>query len=59
MAEDAFDADALSTTVFAMGLEAGTAFIEGLDGIEAVFVTRDDAVTWTSGLEGRFTLQEQ
>ncbi|MTQ95445.1 FAD:protein FMN transferase [Pseudoflavonifractor sp. BIOML-A6] len=59
VAEDAFDADALSTTVFAMGLEAGTAFIEGLDGIEAVFVTRDDAVTWTSGLEGRFTLQEQ
>lgn len=59
LAEDAFDADALSTTVFAMGLEGGTAFIEGLDGIEAVFVTRDGAVTWTSGLEGRFTLQEQ
>lgn len=56
IAPDAFDADALSTTVFAMGVEKGTEFIEALDGIEAIFVTRDDTVTWTSGLEGRFTL---
>lgn len=54
IAPDAFDADALSTTVFAMGVEKGTAFIEGLDGIEAIFVTRDDTVTWTSGLEDSF-----
>ena len=54
IAPDAFDADALSTTVFAMGVERGTAFIEGLDGIEAIFVTRDDSVTWTSGLDETF-----
>lgn len=52
----AFDADALSTTVFAMGVEKGTEFIEGLEGIEAIFVTRDDVVTWTSGLEDSFVL---
>lgn len=56
IAGDAFDADALSTTVFAMGVEKGTEFIESLEGIEAVFVTRDDTVTWTSGLEGNFVL---
>ncbi len=54
IAPDAFDADTLSTAVFAMGMEKGTAFIESLDGIEAIFVTREDEVTWTSGLEGRF-----
>ena len=53
--ENACMADALSTTVFAMGLEEGTAFIEGLAGVEAIFVTRDGEVSWTSGLEGRFT----
>ena len=56
IAPDAFDADALSTTVFAMGVEKGTAFIESLEGIEAIFVTREDEVTWTSGLEDRFVL---
>lgn len=56
LAGDAFDADALSTTVFAMGLEEGTAFVEGLDGVEAVFITRDEQVSWTSGLNDRLTL---
>ncbi len=56
IAGDAFDADALSTTVFAMGVEEGTTFIEALEGIEAIFVTRDDTVTWTSGLNDRFVL---
>lgn len=56
--EDAFDADALSTTVFAMGTEKGTAFIESMEGVEAVFVTRDDQVTWTSGLKDTFVLSK-
>lgn len=56
IAPDAFDADALSTTVFAMGVEKGTAFIESLEDIEAIFVTRDDRVSWTSGLEDSFVL---
>ena len=56
LAGDAFDADALSTTVFAMGLEEGTAFVERLEGVEAVFITRDEQVSWTSGLNDRLTL---
>ena len=56
--EEACTADALSTTVFAMGLEKGTQFIESLDGVDAIFVTREGDVTWSSGLEGRFTLSQ-
>lgn len=53
--ENACMADALSTTVFTMGLEEGTAFIEGLAGVDAIFVTREGDVIWTSGLDGRFS----
>ena len=42
--------------VFAMGLEEGTAFVESLEGVEAVFITRDEQVSWTSGLNDRLTL---
>ena len=54
--EEACTADALSTTVFTMGLEEGSAFIESLDGVDAVFVTREGEVSWTSGLDGLFEL---
>lgn len=56
VAKDACTADALSTTVFAMGLEEGTAFIESLEGVDAVFVTREGAVSSTSGLKDTFSL---
>lgn len=55
--ESATTADALSTTVFAMGKEEGKAFIESLEGVDAIFVTRDGEVSWTSGLVDRFTLK--
>ena len=55
--KEACTGDALSTAVFAMGLTEGTAFIESLDGVDAIFVTRDGQVTWTSGLNDRFTPQ--
>jgi len=56
--EEACTADALSTTVFAMGLEEGTNFIEGLDAVDAIFVTRNGEVSWTSGLNDLFSLAE-
>lgn len=55
--ENACTADALSTTVFAMGLEEGKAFVESLEGVDAIFVTRDGDIYWTSGLVDRFTLK--
>ena len=41
--------DALATAAFALGTEAGTALIEGLEGFEAVFIARDRSVTYSSG----------
>lgn len=52
---EACTADALSTTVFTMGLEEGTAFIAGLEGVDAIFVTRDGDISWTSGLDKSFS----
>lgn len=42
-------ADALSTATFVLGTEAGMAMIEALDGVEALFVTRDEQILATSG----------
>ena len=41
--------DALATAAFALGTEGGKALIEGIDGVEAVFIARDRSATYTSG----------
>ena len=43
------DIDALSTTCLIKGSEEGKKFIEGLDGIEAVFVLSDGSIVTTAG----------
>ncbi|OUS68320.1 thiamine biosynthesis protein ApbE [Paenibacillus sp. MY03] len=50
------DADALSTTAFAMGAEEGKTFIESLEDAEAIFITENKDIIVTSGLAGRFKL---
>jgi FAD:protein FMN transferase len=50
------EADALSTSVFAMGYEKGKALIDSIPGAEAVFVFADRSVKITEGLSGIFTL---
>lgn len=55
---DSFDGDALSTTLFALGEQGGLALAAELDGVEAMFVTREDQVSYTPGLEGKLTLLE-
>lgn len=50
------DGDALSTAVFAMGIEEGLEFVETLDGIDAIFITLDSKVYITEGLKDNFTL---
>ncbi len=42
--------DALSTTCFVLGPEEGMQLIESLDEVEAVFVTKDYALHYSSGL---------
>ena len=49
LSESSMWGDALATTAFALGTEAGAELIESIDGIEAVFSARDRSVTYTSG----------
>ena len=48
--------DALSTTVFVMGLQEGYAYVESLDQVEALFITTEGSIYSTSGLKDVFTL---
>lgn len=41
ISDHSVDGDALSTTCYALGLEDGLALVRSLDGVEAVFVTKD------------------
>lgn len=50
------DGDALSTSVFALGIEKGLEFVESQPDVEAIFVTTDYKVYLTKGLKDTFTL---
>lgn len=56
ISDSSTDGDALSTATFALGLDEGLAFIEKLDGIDAIFVTTDRKVYVTSGIKEQFHL---
>lgn len=47
--ESSMEGDALSTAAFVLGTEEGMKLIESLEGIEAVFISRDRSVTYSSG----------
>ncbi|WP_315117945.1 FAD:protein FMN transferase [uncultured Clostridium sp.] len=51
ISEESIDGDALSTSIFVLGLDKGMKLIEGLKDVEAVFVTKDKKVYTTSGLK--------
>ncbi|MEV8594172.1 FAD:protein FMN transferase [Streptomyces sp. NPDC052012] len=46
-------ADCWATAAFAMGSRAGLAWLESLEGVEALLVTAGDEVRWTGGLAAR------
>ncbi|MGI6437418.1 MAG: FAD:protein FMN transferase [Sphaerochaeta sp.] len=43
-------ADGLSTAVYALGLEKGLELIDRLDGVEAIFLTKDRSVYASEGI---------
>ncbi|MCL2127352.1 MAG: FAD:protein FMN transferase [Treponema sp.] len=56
--ESSIDADALSTSVFALGFERGKALVDSIPGAEAVFVFNDRGVRITGGLKEIFTITD-
>ena len=51
LSENSIDGDALSTACFALGLEEGMALVESLESIEAIFITNDNKLHYSSGLQ--------
>ena len=56
ISENSVDGDALSTSVFALGLEDGLRLIDSLDGVYAVFITDDMQLHFSDGLLDRFSV---
>lgn len=50
IADDATDADILSTSLICMGLSAGLDFIEKTEGVEAIFITTNGEIHISSGI---------
>ena len=48
-------ADALATACFVLGLEEGQALLESYNA-EGIFISTDNVITVTDGLQDRFTL---
>ena len=49
--KDSIDADGLSTAIFLLGLEEGMQIIEDLPNTEAIFITSDKKVYYSSGID--------
>ena len=56
ISDKSIDGDALSTATFALGCEEGLKFINSLDNIEAIFITKDNKVYTSKNLEGKFNV---
>ncbi|WP_251861200.1 FAD:protein FMN transferase [Clostridium sp. Marseille-Q2269] len=56
ISDKSIDGDALSTSVYTLGLDNGKKLIESLTNVEAIFVTNDKKVYITSGLKDKFEL---
>ncbi len=54
--DKSIDADALSTSVYVLGLEKGMELIESLDNVDAVIITEDKNVYITEGLKETFNI---
>lgn len=57
--DSAIDGDALSTVIYTLGLENGLEKVEGIENVEAIFVTRNKEIYLTSGMRDLFDLTNQ
>ncbi|MFW5961669.1 MAG: FAD:protein FMN transferase [bacterium] len=57
ISENSFDADALSTAVYVMGLEKGMEFIENMENVDVMFITKELKVYLSSGIEEKVNIK--
>ncbi|HZK32905.1 MAG TPA: FAD:protein FMN transferase [Tissierellaceae bacterium] len=58
ISDKSIDGDALSTTLFVLGLEKGKELIRSFEGIEAIFITKDNEIYISKNLENIFSMNE-
>jgi thiamine biosynthesis lipoprotein len=51
ISDSGIQSDALSTLVFIKGLEEGIEYVENLDNVEAIFITKEKEIYLTSGIK--------
>lgn len=56
LSNTSIDGDSLSTTLFAIGVDEGLKLINSLDGVDAIFITKDHDLYLTDGFKDVFTL---
>jgi len=56
IAKKSVDADALSTSTFGLGIENGTKLINSIDGVDAIFITKDKKIYTTKNLKGKLEI---
>lgn len=59
ISETSVAGDGLSTGVFSMGVKGGMEYVEDRADIDAIFITRDDDIYLSSGVQDRFVLNEE
>lgn len=60
ISDNSIDGDGLSTGVYILGIDKALKIIEGIDGIEAIFITEDKKVYTTPGVnQNIFTLTDK
>ena len=58
ISDKSVDGDCLSTTIFAMGIENGLAYVETRPDIQAIFITADKKIYLSSGMKDLFKLSD-
>lgn len=56
ISDDSLDGDGLSTGVYILGMDNAIQLIESMNGIDAIFITKDKEIYSTSGIRDSFTL---
>jgi thiamine biosynthesis lipoprotein len=59
ISDNSFDADALSTSIYIMGLREGMDFIEEMEDVEVMFITDELEVYLSSGLKNKIEITDK
>lgn len=59
ISDNSIDGDALSTTVFALGVQKGYELIKSLEGIDAIFITKDKEIYLTPNASDNFEIKSK